>query len=57
MAPLYVLARNGSGRPTLQHKTSLLYPTTSCGIDISGWSRSYSKKPIPEILCRKCGKL
>jgi hypothetical protein len=40
--PLYVVARNNSGRPCLIHKlvqgTSSL---TACGRDMSTWSRSY----------------
>lgn len=51
---LYVIARGMSGRPTCQH---LLVDGTSsetrCGLDISGWSRSFMKLPIEAVLCKK----
>jgi len=54
--PLYVIARNKSGRPTLQHR--LLDGTasiTSCGRVMELWSRAYQLKPIPEVLCKQRG--
>lgn len=51
----YVVARTGAGRPSLQHHTEDMTKTT-CGLDISVWSRAYMKSPIKEILCRKCAK-
>lgn len=51
----YVVARTMSKRPSLQHFTSDL-DMTSCGIDISLWSRAYMKTEIKEILCLKCRK-
>lgn len=50
----YVIARNSSGRPTLQH---LLIDgqgsVTACGCDTSAWSRAYQPKAIEAILCRR----
>ena len=51
----YVLARTAGGRPALQHKTDD-HDVTLCGLDITGWSRAYTRTPIKEILCKKCGK-
>ncbi len=52
---MYVLARTGSGRPSLQHVTEDM-DSTRCGMQISLWSRAYQSTPIKEILCKKCGK-
>lgn len=52
---MYVVARNASGRPTLQH---LLLPgtnATACGWSVLEWSRAYQAKPIEAILCRQPG--
>jgi hypothetical protein len=51
----YVVARNASGRPTLQHKlldggTAL----TLCGRNVSAWSCAYMHKKIDAIICRRC---
>lgn len=52
--PLYVVARNRLGRPTLQHK---LLPGTSsltaCGVDMTEWSRAFQREPIHAILCKR----
>lgn len=52
--PVYVIARNASGRPTLQHK---LMPgaasLTACGTPIESWSRAYQSEPIHEVLCKR----
>lgn len=49
---VYVIARTGAGRPSLQH---LLPPgvgsVTACGINVSQWSRAYTHQPIPQVLC------
>jgi hypothetical protein len=49
----YVIARNRSKRPTLQH---VLHKDgrTVCGLDMMGWSREYSSQPIPTLLCFRC---
>lgn len=53
MSPMYVIARNHRGRPTLQHKLlNKSVQETACGRDISAWSRSYSRQPIEAILCK-----
>lgn len=53
---VYVVARNGSDRPTLQHKLVDGTATrTLCGRDISSWSRAYQASPIDVILCRQRG--
>lgn len=50
---LYVIARNGKGRPTLQHKLPEgVSSQTACGYNIEEWSRAYQVEPIPEVLCR-----
>lgn len=51
----YVVARNGGGRPTLQHRlldggTAL----THCGANMASWSCAYMSNKIPAILCRRC---
>lgn len=51
----YVVARTASKRPSLQHFT-VDHEVTSCGLDISIWSRAYMKTEIREILCLKCKK-
>lgn len=55
----YVLARNGSGRPTLQHEVArnTTFRFTKCGIDITHWSLAWQSKPIEPLLCHRCGKL
>lgn len=52
---LYVIARNESGRPTLQHRLSDgTSSVLDCdGRDITGWSRAYQTDAIEEVLCRK----
>lgn len=53
----FILARTGSGRPSLQHVLDLEdLDRSSCGLDISIWSRAYMRDAIPQILCKKCGK-
>jgi len=54
---MFIVARTTSGRPSLQHAVDgYLEDTTSCGLDITGWSRAYQSIPIPQILCKKCGR-
>ncbi|QDP44109.1 hypothetical protein SEA_JENOS_59 [Microbacterium phage Jenos] len=53
---MFVLARTGKGRPTLQHGLAEDGQRTVCGLDVTVWSRAYQPKAIPEILCRKCAK-
>ena len=52
---MYVVARNAKGRPMLMHevKGPRTY-TTTCGLDVSPWSRAYFSESIPTILCLKC---
>jgi hypothetical protein len=51
---VYVIARNASGRPTLQHKlVDGQASMTCCGTDTSEWSRAFQSKRIEEILCRR----
>ena len=51
---LYAIARNASGRPTLQHKLPVGVGTlTACGTNMEVWSISYQNTPIPSVLCRK----
>lgn len=52
---MYVVARNAKGRPMLMHEVrgKRTYITT-CGLDISPWSRAYFHEPITTILCLKC---
>jgi hypothetical protein len=55
---IYVIARNNSGRPTLQHR--LVDGTsgfTLCGLEMYNWSRGFQKKPIEQVLCKRCAKL
>ena len=56
---MYVIARTGRGRPTLQHRlvenedgTNI----TACGMQVDLWSRAYQNKPIPQVLCIRCRK-
>lgn len=54
---LYVIARNASDRPTLQHR--LLDGSASqtlCGVKMTDWSRSYQTEPIKSVLCRRCAQ-
>lgn len=52
----YVVARSHTGRATLQHKVSTQdINWTSCGYDISPWSRHYMSERIEVILCKKPG--
>jgi hypothetical protein len=53
---VYVLARTGKGRPTLQHCLADDGMHSVCGLDVTAWSRAYQDKPIREIMCRKCAK-
>lgn len=56
MAPRFVIARNRGGRPTLQHVLDLRPGYGRCGVKMTGWSRFYSLRPIPELLCYRCKK-
>lgn len=49
---VYVVARNSSGRPVLQHKLIDGQAThTSCGQDVTPWSRQYTHIRLEAILC------
>jgi hypothetical protein len=51
---LYCVARNASGRPTVQHKLPEgVASITCCGVEITGWSRAYMNFRIEELLCRR----
>jgi hypothetical protein len=52
----FVVARTGSGRPSLMHLTDTNILVTRCGLIMRGWSRAYTNTPIPAILCKKCAK-
>lgn len=52
---MYVLARNASGRPMLQHITAA-DGYTRCGYSLQGWSREYTSIKLPILLCKKCAK-
>jgi hypothetical protein len=52
---LYVLARTARSRPTLQHRLDGFQASfTHCGLDLTGWSRSFTTTRIDVIMCRKC---
>jgi hypothetical protein len=54
----FVIARTARDRPSLMHKLSEEYEyLTSCGVDVTGWSRAYLAEPIPEVLCKRCGAI
>lgn len=51
---MFVLARTGKGRPTLQHRLLAGHlDQTACGHYISSWSRAYQSEAILAILCKK----
>lgn len=55
MRLIYVVARNATGRATLQHKVDgRSSAQTVCGRSILGWSRAYQAEPIKAILCKSC---
>ena len=54
---MWILARTSKGRPTLMHHLGEDYgDETSCGLDVTQWSRAYRKVVIKEIACKKCTK-
>lgn len=56
---MYVIARTGKGRPTLQHRLITDDDggqTTACGMDIMLWSRAYQNRPIVQVYCKRCNK-
>lgn len=54
MPEVYLIARNAGGRPTLQHLAKDGHgEITACGVNVSAWSRSFSDKPILEVLCMR----
>lgn len=56
---LWAVARNASGRPTLQHAVEpadLNVTVPGCNLYIAGWSRHYSSQPIAAIACKRCLK-
>lgn len=51
---MFVIARNASGRPTLQH---WMMPSgmTACGLDTRRWPRrAYPRNNIAELYCMRC---
>ena len=49
---LFVIARNASGRPCLQHKlVDGQTERTACGRDLSNWSRELIRQRLDAILC------
>lgn len=54
---MWILARTSNGRPTLMHHLEEDYgDKTSCGLEVTTWSRAYRARPIKEIACIKCTK-
>lgn len=54
---MFILARTAKGRPTLMHQLEEDFgDVTSCGLDVTQWSRAYKAYPIKEILRKKCGR-
>lgn len=50
----YVIARNFTGRPTLQHRLANdSFDETACGLPITSWSRAFQDYPIHEVLCKR----
>jgi hypothetical protein len=51
---VYVVARNGSDRPVLQHQLQDGQASfTKCGVDVRPWSRQYTHVRLDAILCRR----
>jgi hypothetical protein len=54
-AVIWALARNGRGRPMLQHAvTATADQLTVCGYLMAGWSRTYTGGPLGILACRRC---
>lgn len=54
----FMVARTGSGRPSLMHAVDLSdFSTTTCGLDASHWSRFYVDRAIPQVLCKRCARI
>ena len=51
----WVVARTAAKRPTLMHAW-FGGDKTACGVDLLGWSKYWSKTPIPAITCFKCAR-
>ena len=52
-----IIARAAGGRPSLQHALMLDDPDRSeCGLDVTRWSRAYTKFVIPQVMCQKCAR-
>lgn len=51
----FVVARTGSGRPSLQHFTED-HEVAICGLDMTAWSRHYTRYGFKEILCKNCAR-
>jgi hypothetical protein len=49
----YVIARNASGRPTLQHAVRDT-ETTMCGYYIGEWTRFWSNQRMTQMFCKRC---
>lgn len=55
---VWTLARNASGRATLQHAVETTSDThTVCKYPITGWSRTYTGGPIGIIACKRCAAI
>lgn len=55
---MYIIARTRSNRPSLMHRLNVVDTSwTACGISLFGWSRAYFKVAVPEVLCKKCGRV
>ena len=53
---MFIVARTSQGRPTLMHQLDPRRVShTLCGVTTTGWSGSYSARPVSEITCRRCG--
>jgi len=53
---MYVIARNASGRPTVQHRLNDRDNTrTGCGYDMSPWSRAYMNVKYKAVFCKLKG--
>lgn len=54
----FMVARTGSGRPSLMHAIHIDdFSTTTCGLDVSRWSRFYVERAIPQVLCKRCARI
>lgn len=55
---VYVIARNRSDRPTVQHELDDgVAGLTLCGVFMDGWSRAFMKDRIDVLFCRRCARI